>query len=93
MKLDVYTTFPVEGEIAAILSNYTSMTHLLARHPIENDVSAASNERFFIVTNQLIPIYESEMDYAEGIYGADVLRLLEKQQADNILVVNRPPSV
>lgn len=93
LKLDVYTTFPVEGEIAAILSEYTNMTHLLARPPIENDVSAASNERFFIVTNQLIPIYESEMDYAEGIYGVDLIDYLEKQQADNVLVVNRPPSV
>ena len=92
-KIYRYTTFPIEGNALKILSNHTKMTHLLAREPNEFSISGTVVEKVLIVAHQLIPIYESEMDYAEGIYAADVLRLLEKQQADNILVVNRPPSV
>ncbi|RUS53127.1 hypothetical protein QI30_15575 [Kurthia sp. 3B1D] len=93
LKVNSYTTFPVEGQVAAILSEYTEMDHLLARKPREKDASGEVNEMFFISINQLIPIYESEMKYAEGIYGVDLIHCLEKQQADNVLVVNRPPSV
>ncbi|WP_010304366.1 suppressor of fused domain protein [Kurthia senegalensis] len=93
LKVKSYTTFPVEGQVAAILSEYTEMDHLLARKPREKDVSGEVNEMFFISINQLIPIYESEMNYAEGIYGVDLIHCLEKQQADNVLVVNRPPSI
>lgn len=93
LEMDGNTTFPVAGEMAAILSEYTNMTHLLARVPVEDDVYGVVNERFLIATTQLIPIYESEMDYAEGIYGEDLIDYLEKQRADNVLVVNRPPSI
>ncbi|RUS53126.1 hypothetical protein QI30_15570 [Kurthia sp. 3B1D] len=92
-KIYRYTTFPIEGNALKILSNHTKMTHLLAREPNEFSISGTVVEKVLIVAHQLIPIYESEMDYAEGIYAADVLRLLEKQQADNVLVVNRPPSI
>ena len=87
------TTFPVEGKTKEILFEYTKMTHLLARGPSESFVSTIVNEEFLVILHQLIPIYESEMDYAEGIYGVDLIHCLEKQHAEHIFVQNRPPSV
>ncbi|WP_010304363.1 ankyrin repeat domain-containing protein [Kurthia senegalensis] len=93
IEIDSYSTFPVEGKTATILSEYTEMDHLLARGLKESSISATWTGDCLVGIRHLIPIYKSEMDYAEGIYGADLLRLLEKQQADNVLVVNRPPSI
>lgn len=87
------TTFPVEGKTKEILFEYTKMTHLLARGPSESFVSTIVNEEFLVILHQLIPIYESEMDYAEGIYGVDLIHCLEKQHAEHVFVQNRPPSV
>ncbi len=93
LKYDGNTTFPVEGKTKEILFEYTKMTHLLSRGPSERFVSTTVNEEFLVILHQLIPIYESEMDYAEGIYGLDLIHCLEKQHAEHIFVQNRPPSV